>query len=34
MNIEHLYRQVIMEHYKSPKNKGFIADNIHDSSFK
>jgi len=27
MNIEHLYRQVIMEHYKSPKNKGFVADN-------
>jgi nitrogen fixation protein NifU and related proteins len=27
MNIEHLYRQVIMDHYKSPKNKGFIADN-------
>jgi len=27
MNIEHLYRQVIMEHYKNPKNKGFVADN-------
>ena len=27
MNIEHLYRQVIMDHYKSPKNKGFVADN-------
>jgi len=27
MNIEHLYRQVIMDHYKNPKNKGFIADN-------
>ncbi len=26
MNIEQLYRQVIMEHYKHPKNKGFIAD--------
>jgi nitrogen fixation NifU-like protein len=26
MNIEHLYRQVIMEHYKNPKNKGLIAD--------
>jgi NifU-like protein involved in Fe-S cluster formation len=25
MNIEHLYRQVIMEHYKNPKNKGFVA---------
>ncbi|MCF7929963.1 MAG: SUF system NifU family Fe-S cluster assembly protein [Acholeplasmataceae bacterium] len=27
MNIEQLYRQVIMEHYKNPKNKGFVADN-------
>lgn len=27
MNIEQLYRQLIMEHYKSPKNKGFVADN-------
>jgi nitrogen fixation NifU-like protein len=26
MNIEQLYRQVIMEHYKNPKHKGFIAD--------
>lgn len=26
MNIEQLYRQVIMEHYKHPKNKGFILD--------
>ena len=26
MNIEHLYRQVIMEHYKNPKNKGLIDD--------
>lgn len=24
-NIEQLYRQVIMDHYKSPKNKGLIA---------
>lgn len=27
MNIEQLYRQVIMDHYKYPKNKGFVADN-------
>jgi nitrogen fixation protein NifU and related proteins len=27
MNIEHLYRQVIMDHYKNPKNKGLVADN-------
>jgi nitrogen fixation protein NifU and related proteins len=27
MNIEHLYRQVIMDHYKNPKNKGIVADN-------
>src|SRR5690554_1297728 len=26
MNIEQLYRQVIMDHYKNPKNKGFVAD--------
>jgi nitrogen fixation protein NifU and related proteins len=26
MNIEHLYRQVIMEHYKNPKNKGLVDD--------
>jgi nitrogen fixation NifU-like protein len=26
MNIEQLYRQVIMDHYKHPKNKGLIAD--------
>lgn len=26
MNIEHLYRQVIMEHYKHPENKGLISD--------
>ncbi len=26
MNIEHLYRQVIMDHYKNPQNKGLIAD--------
>lgn len=25
-SIEHLYRQVIMEHYKSPKNKGLVND--------
>lgn len=29
MNIEHLYRQVIMDHYKNPKNKGLIADNAY-----
>lgn len=29
MNIEHLYRQVIMDHYKNPKNKGFIPDNTY-----
>ena len=27
MNLEQLYRQVIMDHYKYPKNKGIIADN-------
>jgi nitrogen fixation NifU-like protein len=26
MNLEHLYRQVIMDHYKNPKNKGLIID--------
>lgn len=26
MNIEHLYRQVIMDHYKNPKHKGLVAD--------
>jgi len=26
MNIEQLYRQVIMDHYKNPRHKGFIAD--------
>ena len=26
MNLEHLYRQVIMDHYKHPKNKGLILD--------
>lgn len=26
MNIENLYRQVIMEHYKYPQNKGLISD--------
>jgi nitrogen fixation protein NifU and related proteins len=29
MNIEQLYRQVIMDHYKHPKNKGIIADNTY-----
>ena len=29
MNIEHLYRQVIMDHYKNPKNKGFVPDNTY-----
>ena len=24
--IEHLYRQVIMDHYKNPKNKGLVSD--------
>jgi nitrogen fixation NifU-like protein len=24
-NIEHLYRQVIMDHYKNPKNKGLVS---------
>lgn len=26
MNIEQLYRQVIMDHYKNPKNKGLVGD--------
>jgi len=26
MQLEHLYRQVIMDHYKNPRNKGLIAD--------
>ncbi|MFA6800618.1 MAG: SUF system NifU family Fe-S cluster assembly protein [Acholeplasmataceae bacterium] len=26
MNIENLYRQVIMDHYKYPKNKGLVND--------
>ncbi len=26
MNIENLYRQVIMEHYKNPRNKGLVDD--------
>ncbi|TVP85359.1 MAG: SUF system NifU family Fe-S cluster assembly protein [Acholeplasmataceae bacterium] len=26
MNIEQLYRQVIMDHYKYPKNKGLVGD--------
>ncbi len=25
-NLEQLYRQIIMDHYKSPKNKGLIED--------
>lgn len=27
MNLEQLYRQVIMDHYKNPHNRGFVADN-------
>lgn len=27
MDIKQLYRQVIMEHYKNPKNRGLIDDN-------
>lgn len=27
MKIEDLYREVIMEHYKNPQNKGLITDN-------
>ncbi len=26
MNLEYLYREIIMDHYKSPKNKGLIDD--------
>lgn len=26
-NLESLYRQVIMEHYKYPKNRGLVSDN-------
>ncbi|MBD7962864.1 Fe-S cluster assembly sulfur transfer protein SufU [Fictibacillus norfolkensis] len=26
-NLDQLYRQVIMDHYKNPRNKGFIEDN-------
>jgi len=26
MNIENLYRQIIMDHYKSPQNKGLVND--------
>lgn len=26
MNLDHLYRQVIMEHYKNPQNKGLVED--------
>ncbi len=29
MNIEHLYRQVIMDHYKNPKHKGLVIDNTY-----
>jgi len=29
MNIEHLYRQVIMDHYKNPKNKGLKDDSTY-----
>ncbi|MBM7453400.1 nitrogen fixation NifU-like protein [Acholeplasma morum] len=25
-NLEHLYRQVIMDHYKNPANKGLVTD--------
>ena len=25
-NLENLYRQVIMEHYKNPRNKGLVSD--------
>jgi len=32
-NLQNLYRQVIMEHYKNPRNKGLVADdeyhNVH-----
>ncbi len=26
INLDHLYRQVIMDHYKNPRNKGKLAD--------
>ncbi|HKL61168.1 MAG TPA: SUF system NifU family Fe-S cluster assembly protein [Acholeplasma sp.] len=26
INLEHLYRQVIMDHYKNPSNKGLVTD--------
>jgi len=29
MNLEQLYRQVIMDHYKNPQNRGFVADNTY-----
>lgn len=38
MNLENLYRQIIMEHYKNPLNKGLISDssylliNMHNPS--
>ena len=27
MNLENLYRQVIMDHYKTPRNKGLVPNN-------
>ena len=38
MNLENLYRQIIMEHYKNPLNKGLVSDssylliNMHNPS--
>lgn len=38
MNLEYLYREIIMDHYKSPQNKGLIEDkdyllvNMHNPS--
>ncbi|MFA5720068.1 MAG: SUF system NifU family Fe-S cluster assembly protein, partial [Acholeplasmataceae bacterium] len=38
MNVENLYRQIIMEHYKNPQNKGLVSDssylliNMHNPS--
>ena len=38
INLEQLYRQVIMDNYKNPKNKGLVNDekytNVHDISFR
>ncbi len=31
MNLESLYRQVIMEHYKYPKNKGLVNDDSYQT---